>query len=136
MRTIREPARDVPIAREADVVVVGGGPAGFVAATAAARQGADVVLVERYGCLGGLATGGLVLYMDAIYDREGRRWIGGLPWETLERLRVIGGLAVVSPTNLHADSELLGCASKKGSRCGCTLGQWGPSSTRAACGAC
>ncbi len=107
MHTIQEPAREIPVVRQADVLVVGGGPAGFVAATAAARLGADVVLVERYGCLGGLATGGLVLYMDAIFDKQDHQWIGGLPWETLDRLRAIGGLAEDGPTRPHADSELL-----------------------------
>ncbi len=107
MRTIWEPSREIPVAAQADVLVIGGGPAGFTAAAAAARLGADVILVERYGCLGGLATGGLVLYMDAIFDRQGQRWIGGLPWETLDRLRSMGGLAADGPTNLHADSELL-----------------------------
>ena len=57
-RTITEPARRVPVYGACDVLVVGGGPAGFAAAVAAAREGADVVLAERYGHLGGLATGG------------------------------------------------------------------------------
>ena len=54
---ISEPARDLRVASRADVVVVGGGPAGFSAAVAAARQGASVCLVERYPYLGGLASG-------------------------------------------------------------------------------
>ena len=58
---IRQPARDVPVAARADVVVVGGGPAGFSAALAAARNGAKVTLLERYNHLGGLASGGMVL---------------------------------------------------------------------------
>src|SRR5262249_22987304 len=59
-----EPARDVPVVANADVVVVGGGPAGFSAAVAAARNGASVCLVERYPYLGGLASGGMVLVLD------------------------------------------------------------------------
>ncbi|MFT8245773.1 FAD-dependent oxidoreductase [Roseomonas sp. BN140053] len=58
------PARGVPVVSRADVVVVGGGPAGFAAAVAAAREGAKVVLVERYPYLGGLASGGMVLVLD------------------------------------------------------------------------
>ena len=60
MKTLREPARRVPVIAEADVVVAGGGPGGLPAAIAAARHGAQVLMVERYGYLGGLATSGLV----------------------------------------------------------------------------
>jgi hypothetical protein len=54
--TILEPARRVPVAASADVLVAGGGPAGLAAALAAAREGASTLLVERYGFLGGAAT--------------------------------------------------------------------------------
>jgi len=107
LNTIREPSREIPVVREVDVVVAGGGPAGFVAAIAAARGGAKTLLVERYGCLGGLATGGMVLYMDAIADKQKARVIGGIPWEVLERLRAMRGLAIDAPLRLHADSEIL-----------------------------
>jgi len=50
----------LPLAAEAEVVVVGGGPAGLCAAVAAAEQGANTLLIERYGFLGGMATAGLV----------------------------------------------------------------------------
>ncbi|MHB8105553.1 MAG: FAD-dependent oxidoreductase, partial [Dehalococcoidales bacterium] len=60
VKTVREPARDIKVWREADVVVVGGGPGGIAAAISAARNGAKTVLIERYGHLGGMATGGLV----------------------------------------------------------------------------
>jgi hypothetical protein len=59
-RTVSEPARELPIAAEVDVLVAGGGPAGFAAAVAAAREGARTLLLERYGFMGGLATAGLV----------------------------------------------------------------------------
>lgn len=49
---------EIPVIAEADVVVVGGGPGGLGAAIMAARYGADVLLVERYGMLGGMATFG------------------------------------------------------------------------------
>lgn len=58
---LREPAREIPVVASADVVVVGGGPAGFAAAIGAARQGSSVILLERHNHLGGLWTGGLVL---------------------------------------------------------------------------
>lgn len=104
--TIREPAREIPVVDEVEVLVVGGGPAGIAASTAAARAGARTMLVERYGYLGGLATGGLVLYMDGLFDKAGERCIGGIHWESLERLRDLGGLAAQTPTRLHVDSEL------------------------------
>ena len=104
--TIREPAREIPVVDAVEVLVLGGGPAGIAAATAAARAGARTMLVERYGYLGGLATGGLVLYMDGLFDKTGERCIGGIHWESLERLRDLGGLAAQTPTRLHVDSEL------------------------------
>ncbi|MDY5954766.1 MAG: FAD-dependent oxidoreductase [Kiritimatiellia bacterium] len=58
---VLQPARELPIFHTADVVVVGGGPAGFAAAVAAGRAGAKVALVERYGSMGGLFSNGLVL---------------------------------------------------------------------------
>lgn len=105
MRTITEPAREIPVIAEVDVLVAGGGPAGFAAAVAAARLGARVMLVERYGCLGGLATGGLVLYMDGISDGT-ERVIGGVCWESMERLQAEGGLAERGPLRYDVDSEL------------------------------
>jgi hypothetical protein len=59
--TITEPSRQTPVYGEFDVVVAGGGPAGIMAASAAARSGASTLLIERYGFLGGAGTaGGLV----------------------------------------------------------------------------
>lgn len=81
-----EPSRRIPILRECDVLVVGGGPAGTAAATAAARAGADVVLLERYNHLGGLATGGLVIWIDRMTDWSGCLVIRGFAEELLARL--------------------------------------------------
>lgn len=58
-----EPAHRIPVFHKTDVVVVGGGPAGFAAALAASNTGAKVALIERYGSLGGLFTNGMVLIM-------------------------------------------------------------------------
>ena len=69
-----EPAHELPVFHTTDVVVVGGGPAGFSAAIAAARAGAKVALVERYGSLGGLFTNGMVLVMLATSRREDGKW--------------------------------------------------------------
>ena len=85
-KTILEPARETPVFAETDVLVVGGGPAGTAAAIAAARVGADVMLVERYNHLGGLSTGGLVIWIDRMTDWSGRHVIRGLANEFMERL--------------------------------------------------
>jgi alkyl hydroperoxide reductase subunit AhpF len=53
---IHEPARKTPVLTETDVLVLGSGPSGLAAAVAAARQGVDTLLVERYGCFGGNIT--------------------------------------------------------------------------------
>lgn len=52
--------RELPLLRQADVIVVGGGPGGIAAAVMAAREGAQVLLIERYGHLGGMAAQGHV----------------------------------------------------------------------------
>ena len=73
-----------------DVLVCGGGIAGTVAAVAAARQGAQVILAERYGFLGGNATAGAVAQFNCWQTGSGRRVIAGLAEEVVERLRRIG----------------------------------------------
>lgn len=56
----REEARNIPVAAEVDVLVVGGGAAGSAAAISAARMGASTLVIEFFGCLGGNGTNGLV----------------------------------------------------------------------------
>jgi 2-polyprenyl-6-methoxyphenol hydroxylase-like FAD-dependent oxidoreductase len=89
--SIREAARDTPVAKRTQVLVVGGGSAGLAAAVAAARGGAETTLVERYGSLGGLATGGLIVLLLTLDDGAGRAVIGGLCQETTDRMRAAGG---------------------------------------------
>ena len=73
--TITEPARQIPVLAETDVLVIGGGPAGVAAAIAASRTGAETWLVERYNHLGGLWTGGLVLPLLSTHavDKQNNR---------------------------------------------------------------
>lgn len=65
--TITVDRRDVPIRAVADVAVAGGGPSGVAAAITAARSGLSVILIERYGFFGGLATAGSVGTICGLY---------------------------------------------------------------------
>ncbi len=91
LRSITEPSRKLKVVREADVVVVGGGPGGVASAVSAARNGARTVLIERYGHLGGMATGGLVNIIPNLADISGRQHVYGITQEMLDRLGKRGG---------------------------------------------
>jgi ribulose 1,5-bisphosphate synthetase/thiazole synthase len=79
MSWIVEPERNIPVVAATDVLVCGGGFAGVAAAVCAARNGARVLLIERYGFLGGLVTGGLVITTPPLDN--------GINREIAERLR-------------------------------------------------
>jgi hypothetical protein len=108
-KTIYEAARETNVFAEADVVVVGAGPAGVTAAVAAAREGVDTILMERYGCIGGMATGGLVLMINQYPTGQCQEW--------LDRLNKVGGAHDLSKTKepgilrraIMVDPELLKC---------------------------
>ena len=93
--TLLEPARQLPMLGEYDVVVIGGGPAGLAAAASAARRGAHTLLVEAYGFLGGMGTAGGVTNFAGLYGRhqgEMRQLVRGAVDELLARLEAMGGL--------------------------------------------
>jgi hypothetical protein len=102
-RTIREPAQEIPVVSSADVVVCGGGPAGFAAAVSAARKGASVTLIESQGCLGGIWTCGLLV---SLLDYENK---AGLMAELVSLLDARGARAYNSlkqPTQIF-DPEVV-----------------------------
>jgi hypothetical protein len=72
---------------EYDVAVAGGGPSGFAAALASARSGARTILVERYGCLGGMASTGLPFLT---YRDSSGQLVFGIADEFARRARDLG----------------------------------------------
>jgi hypothetical protein len=94
MNTYTEPARQIPIQHEVDVLVAGAGPAGVAAAICAARQGARTLLVEQAGAVGGMATTGLMSH-----------WTGntshiGLYGEILQRAQDCDEPQIINPEKL------------------------------------
>ena len=98
-KAVEIPAKSVPVIIEADVVVIGGGSSGFIAAVAAARTGAKTALVERFGYLGGCSTAPYNTSLGRFGDSDGNRIIGGIPWEFLERMKADGRLLMVDDHN-------------------------------------
>ena len=69
---------------------------GFIAAIAAAREGAKVAVVEQYGFFGGMATAGFVNPIS-VFSYNGKLVNGGIPWEFVNRLAKIDGCEIESP---------------------------------------
>ena len=85
LNEILEAEHSLPIRRESDLVVAGGGPAGFSAALSAARSGVSVTLIELGGALGGVWTQGLLSY---ILDAHGK---SGILQEIVDELKNVQG---------------------------------------------
>lgn len=97
--------KTLPVTGEFDIAVVGGGPAGMIAAIAAARGGARVALIERYGFVGGAATAALVNPIST-FKKDGAQVVGGIPWEFVERLTALDGADDTYPNgNVPVDAE-------------------------------
>lgn len=105
MAFITEPARQVEVIHQTDVLVVGSGPGGLAAALAAARAGVEVTLVERFGCFGGNIT---VVGVEgfAWYRHEKTVEAGGIGWEFEERAKAMGAAVPESQSlSYELDSE-------------------------------
>jgi hypothetical protein len=95
LKTIEEPARQIPLYGEYDIVVLGGGPAGVAAAVAAARAGRRTLLIERYGFLGGMGTAaGVTNFCGLHANVHGamHRVVQGVASDLLARIDRLGGL--------------------------------------------
>lgn len=66
-----EAAREIPVVSDHDVIVCGSGPAGFAAALAAARSGANTALIEVHGCVGGIWTSGMLSWILDGFNKPG-----------------------------------------------------------------
>lgn len=96
MKFICEPSKQIPVKAEVDVLVVGGGPAGFSAAVIAARNGAKTMLIEQAGDVGGVATTGLMSHWTG-------RTKGGFYEEILDRSSELK--AEERETSIHGNSR-------------------------------
>jgi len=105
IRSIQEPARAVPVRAEVDVLVVGGGPAGIIAAMAAAESGSKVALVESRSFVGGNLTLGLPIL--GFLSQKGKPIIAGLPQKLIDRLRAQGAASEHRPCPLHVSLTLI-----------------------------
>ena len=94
-KTYRE-SLETPVVARHQVVVAGGGPSGVIAAVAAARSGADTLLIERYAFLGGNGTAGLMTCYNGFRNQrapEALQTVKGIPAEYIAEIVRLGGLA-------------------------------------------
>ena len=103
--TIKEPERELPVRKEVDVLVVGGGPAGITAAMAAAEDGAKVMLIESRSFVGGNMTIGLPIL--GFLGQKGNQIIKGLPQQLIDRLKSIQAASEHRPCPLHMSLTLV-----------------------------
>ncbi len=105
IKTILEPERTIPVKNEVDILVVGGGPAGIMAARAAAESGLKVMLIESRGYLGGNLTLGLPIL--GYLGRKGNQVVEGLPQMLIDRLRARGKASEHKPCKNHVSLTII-----------------------------
>ncbi|HAL6915524.1 TPA: FAD-dependent oxidoreductase, partial [Escherichia coli] len=96
-----EPARNIPVLATTEVLVVGGGPSGIAAAMSAAREGAATMLIERFGCFGGMMTTAGVESI-AWWRHENTVESGGLAREIEETAKSMGASSPEPQSNSQA----------------------------------
>jgi hypothetical protein len=104
-QTIAEPARQTPVRKETDVLVIGGGPSGIMAAIAAAEDGLDVMLVDSRSFVGGNMTIGLPIL--GFLGQKGNQIIKGLPQKLIDRLKAVNASSEHRPCPLHMSLTLV-----------------------------
>ncbi|GAB3010510.1 FAD-dependent oxidoreductase [Niabella terrae] len=104
-KTIKEPAREIPVRQDVDVLVIGGGPSGIMAAIAAAQEGHKVLLVESRSFVGGNMTIGLPIL--GFLGQKGNQIIKGLPQKFIDRLKVVQAASEHRPCPLHMSLTLV-----------------------------
>lgn len=110
---VTETSRDTSVVGSYDVIVCGGGPAGVMAATAAARNGARTLLIERYGFVGGMATSALVTPISE-FRHFGKQHIGGIPFELMQTAADLGGADLSRDSgNYPVNDEILKLAAQR-----------------------
>lgn len=105
MKTIREPSKELSVRKETDVLVVGGGPSGLIAAQAAAEDGLSVTLIESRSFVGGNMTIGLPVL--GFLGQKGNQIIKGLPQKFIDRLKKINAASEHRSCPLHMSLTLV-----------------------------
>lgn len=106
MKQIIEASKSVEVIAETDILVIGGGPGGLAAAVAASREGVSVMLVERYGCFGGMISQ-VGVEGIAWYRHENTTDVEGIGIEFEQRAKALGGTYPESQSQSEAlDAEM------------------------------